>query len=348
MNTDTDNTTNTTDNTNNTTNNTDNTDTDNTIKILNNFTTQCTHQIHNQTQISGDLICTACGQVLQSNSNLASEPAFLDRPHSHSQSQFHSVANLVPALSYQQRSELSLRTLANQLIDTYALKPSYSIEAINLIHQYWQHCNSKFKYGHTGNRLLVAVLFLLARRDRLAINLSLLSASINSSPQDCGVFFETLTTLNPALKALATSEDFTEKTLDCLLKELESNFNICILDSQIHFHSLQMKTGALANLIQDTEKGSSTSAESTALAATWIALYSLGIPKLPLESAVSNICVSATLSQKTVRSKHSQIIQKLTERAKELLPTTFATIQNQNKTKKLALLLDNLSLLIGA
>lgn len=320
--------------------NTPNTNTNTTDITISKDLKPCNHPITHQAQISGDLVCTSCGQVLQSNSQLSTEPAFLDRGHF-----AHSGATSVASLSHQQRSELSLRTLADQLINTYALKPSYSTEAVDLMHQYWQRCDSKFKYGHGGNRLLVAILFLLSRRDRLAINLTLLSASIDSSPQDCGVFFEALTALNPALKALAASVDFTEKTLDRLLNELKSNFNICILDS--HIHSLQIKTGALANLIQDTEKGSSRSAESTALAATWITLSSLCIPKVPLEGAISNVCVSATLSLKTVKLKYSQIIDKLTERAKELLPTTFATIQNQNKTQRLALLLDNLSLLIG-
>lgn len=290
---------------------------------------------------SGDLICLKCGQVLQSNSQLSLEPAYLDRGIN---PKYLPVDPL--KLSHQERSELALHVLSKKLISTFALKPSYETEAIELMQKYWTTTGCKQKYGLNGNRLLISAIFLLARRDHLAVNLSLLASSIDSNPQECGVFFDPLIKLDSSLRSLSKISDFIERSVDLLLNQLSLQYHMTIIDS--HLQNLLRKTQKIAELLQEEERGSSKSAESISLAAAWISLSSLLLISeskiIKLDSVIQSVCDSSNLSFRTVKTKYSLLIDKLFGRAVELLPSTFST--QMKKQLKFSLLLINLNFII--
>ena len=291
---------------------------------------------------SGDLICTKCGQVLQNNSQLASEPLYLDKDHKYLGAAF---APSIIKLTHQERSEFCLLSLARKLITSFALKPSYETEAIDLLHRYWAaatatESKSKNKYGLTGNRLLVAAIFLLSRRDHLAVNLTILSASIDSTAQECGAFFDPLIRLDESLRSLAKVSDFVEKTVDALIKAIYETFGVIIIESNRHL--LVKRTGIISTLLELEESGSSRSAECTALASSWIILAALlqDTKTIKIDSAVQSVCDSSTLSFKTVKLKYNTLIDKLLELAKQLLPSTFKI--KITRPRSISLLLLNL------
>jgi hypothetical protein len=214
------------------------------------------------------------------------------------------------------------------------------------MHSYWSLYECKQKYGMVGNRLLIAAIFLLARRDHLAVNLCLLAAAIDSAPRECGTFFDSLIGIDPELRSLAKASDFVARSLDQLVKQLTNSFNIVIYES--HLHSLQLQGAKIASLLEADETGSSRVSESIALAAVWIAISALFIPESPpknlssqLETAVKAVCESSALSFKAVKTKHSILIEKLLDHARQLLPSTFSV--RLSKSKMTALLLFNLA-----
>lgn len=294
--------------------------------------------------ISGDLICLKCGQVLQSNSHLSLEPSYLERPL---------VAPLKLSssdsfkLSHQERSESALRSLARKLIFSFALKSSYEPEAFELMQKYWAGTESKQKYGLNGNRLLIAAIFLLARRDHLAINLTLLASSIDSTSQECGVFLDPLIKLDPSLRSLSQISDFVDRSVDLLLTQLYLQYKITLIES--HLQALLERTNKIAYLLQEEERGSSKTAESISLAAAWVSLSALLLSdtKVKLETAVHCVCDISALSFRTVKSKHSLLLDKLLVRGFELLPNTFSgAALRLTRPKKINLMLKHLNLLI--
>lgn len=291
---------------------------------------------------SGDLICIKCGKVLQSNSQLSLEPAFIDLAN-----QYASKHPDPFKLSHQQRSELALQLLARKLITSFALKPSYETESLELLHRFWAETECKQRYGMLGNRMLIAAIFLLARRDHLAVNLTLLAASIDSTPHECGALFDNLIKIDPSLRSLAQISDFVPRSLDVLIEELARVHGVVVLES--HRHGILQQTQAIADLLQSEESGSSRSAESTALAASWLALSALFPLKSPqssqLDSAVKNVCEASILPLKTVKQKHSFLVDKLFLIAHELMPRTFGNAK-LTRQQRLALLLSNLSTLV--
>lgn len=305
------------------------------------MSTTCQH-ISSDT-FSGDLICIKCGQVLQSNSQLSLEPAYLDRGTLN----YSNPATI--KLSHQERSELFLHTLARKLIASFALKPSYETESLELMQKYWTSTGTKQRYGLAGNRLLIAAIFLLARRDHLAVNLTLLAASIDSTPQECGALFDPLIKIDPSLRSLAQISDFVERSVDLLVNELSLQHGLVVVDSN-QLHSLLIQqTRKIAHLLQEEERGASKSAECTALAAAWISLAALLVTnentaKIKLEPVVQSVCDSSTLAFRSVKTKHSLLIDKLLERATELLPSTFTL--TLTRPRKISLLLINLNLII--
>lgn len=303
----------------------------------------CEHE--SSDTFSGDLICIKCGKVLQNNSQLSLEPAFIDLANKYA-----SKAASVPMdpfkLSHQERSELALRSLARKLISSFALKPSYETEALELMHQVWTETDCKMRYGMIGNRLLIAAIFLLSRRDHLAVNLALLSAAIDSTPHECGALFDNLIKIDSSLRALSKVSDFVPRTLDLFINELARISNVVVVES--HRHGILLQAQTIAELLQTEESGSSRSAEATALAASWISLSAL----FPLKSSeashldltVQHVCEASALPLKTVKLKYSLLVDKLLQIANELMPTTFST--KLTRPRKLALLLCNLSLII--
>lgn len=309
---------------------------------------ECSHL--NSSAFSGDLVCLTCGKVLQSNSQLSSEPPpplppFLDRPTRNPST---STAAFISAnshkLSHQDREELNLKLLARKLISAFALKPSHETEALSLMHRYWSQGSSKQKYGLTGTRLLIAAIFLLARRDHLAVNLGLLAGSVDASAQDCGVFFDQLVKIDPSLRSLARVEDYSERAVDLLVSHLHRLHGLQILDS----HKLKQVAQSIADLLQDSESGSSKSAEATALAASSLALDSLlrrDFQSIDLvASIVPQICEASNVSLKMVKIKRAALVEKLLERAAELLPSMFSL--KMTRQRKLNLLLENLEIIL--
>lgn len=302
---------------------------------------------------SGNLICTRCGQVIQDNSQLSLDAPFkpITTFNNTSTTNQHPRHHYTPHLSHQERSELALSALARKLIDALALKASYQDEAAQLMQRYWNSQSQpvKQRYGLAGNRLLAACLFLLARRDHLAVNLAVLAEAVDSSAAECGSLFDPLVKLEPSLRVLAKVADFSEKCLNRLLLELKQSFALIILEQ--HTHNLRLQADFLANLLQNDETGGSKSAESTALAAAWIVTDALiqesKIPESPaalaaIESAIGTLCEASKLSLTTVKSKRNILFDLLLERAKILLPGTFTTSSLSKKQLKI-LLLDNLS-----
>lgn len=329
--------------------------TNNNIYIINN-NSHCSHEstststLNDTISFSGDLICAHCGQVLQNNSQLASEPVYLDRDRKYTGTSAISAIsssgfNSAPSLTHQERSELALTALLRKLITSFALKPSYEPETLQLMHRYWDHAAPKQKYGLVGNRLLVATVFLLARRDRLAVNLNLLAASIDSTPQECGVFLDPLIQLEPSLRSLAKVDDFIPRSLDLVINQLCLNYGFALKDGS-HLHFLAQETFWIAELLKEEESGSSRSAECTALAATWITFSALLIDsKISLDPVIKIVTESSTLSFKTVKLKYNSLIDKLLERAEILLPSTFSL--KLTRPRKISLLLHHLQEIIN-
>ena len=309
-------------------------------EIDDNIILNCTHLA--SSSFAGDLVCLSCGKVLQSNSQLSLEPVFLDRDINKPSP----VVCPARTLSHQEREELALKLLARKLVSSFALKTAYEAEALGLMRQYWTDSQSKQKYGLTGNRLLIACIFLLARRDHLAVNLGLLAASIDSTVQDCGAFFDSLVKLDPGLRSLALVSDYTERAVDLLVSHLNRLHGLQVIDR--HMQGLKQRSQSIAELLQETESGSSKSAEATALAAASLALSALLLrDSLPIDlesSALPHICDISTVSFKTVKLKRAALIEKLQGRANQLLPSMFSI--KATRQRRLALLLDNLDSLL--
>lgn len=292
--------------------------------------------------ISGNLICLKCGQVLQSNNQLSLEPAYLDRP-----TFAHQPTTDPFKLTHQERSELALRDLARKIISSFALKTSYEPEALELMRKYWANPECKQKYGLIGNRLLIAAIFLLARRDHLAINLKLLSSSIDATSQECGAFLDPLIKIDPTLRSLSHIADFVERSVDLLLTQLYLQYKLTLIES--HLLSLLNRTQRIAHLLKEEERGSSKIAESISLAASWIALSALLLSdtKVKLEPAIRRICNASALSFRTVQSKYSLLIDKLLDQGVELLPSTFSgAALRLTRPRRIALMLKHLNLII--
>lgn len=293
---------------------------------------------------SGDLICLKCGQVLQINSQLSLEPAYLDRPGVNQKYQTHTDPL---KLSHQERSELALHSLARKLISSFALKSSYESEAIELMQKFWTITECKQKYGLSGNRLLIAAIFLLARRDHLAINLTLLATSIDSTSQECGVFLDPLIKIDPSLRSLSQISDFVERSVDLLLTQLFLHYQMKLIESHLQF--LLQQTQKIAYLLKEEERGSSKTAESISLAAAWVSLSGLLLfdTKIKVEAMVHLVCDVSALSFRTVKSKHSILLDKLFERGVELLPSTFSgTALRLTRPRRISLMLKHLNLII--
>ena len=308
--------------------------------------TNCSHL--DSTAFSGDLICLNCGKVLQSNSQLSLDPVYLDRDtNKHNSHSSHSSQGGIPRqpISHQEREESALRFTARKLISSFALKPAYEAEALELMHKYWVDSEAKQKYGISGNRLLIAAIFLLARRDHLAVNLGLLAATIDSSAQECGAFFDPLIKLDPGLRSLARVSDYTERAVDLMVSLLRRLHGLKIIEA--HLHPLKQKSESIALLLQDTETGSSKSAEAVALAASSLALSALLLNDshpVDLDDALlPQICDAANVPFKSVKTKRTALIAKLQERADALLPSLFSV--KMTRQRKQALLLQHLDLL---
>ena len=300
---------------------------------------------------SGDLICLTCGKVLQANSQLSLDPVYLDRDinkpkrsGSSSCAQLNSSARF--KLTHSEREESALRVLARKLIASFALKPAYETEAFELMQRYWMSSESKQKYGLAGNRLLIASIFLLARRDHLAINLGLLADSIDASPQECGGFFDPLIKLDPELRSLARVSDYTERAVDLIISQLYAIHNLKIIEG--HLHGLKQKAELIAELLQITENGSSKSAEAVALASTSLALSALLLhdsQSIDLDSSLlPHICEISSVSLKSVKLKRSDLMAKLQERANQLLPSMFSA--KMTRKSRQSLILKHLDILL--
>lgn len=303
---------------------------------------------HKRTEhISGDLVCLVCGKVVQSNSLLTTEPNVSElMQSSRNGGKFAPTpVQLQPNLSHEARSLADLHKLAVSLINAFALKTTYEEEAFRLMNLYWESTGSAFRFGKSGYRLLVACLFLLARRDHLAVSLATVAESIQSTCFECGQFIVPLTQLEPSLRCLATPSDFVEHELGALAHKLTIQHGLVIVESKIH--DLVSQAIKIASLLQDT--GSSTSSQSIALAASWIALdaflhsdsalFQGLISEKAVERAVHEIIAdNSALSIRNVTGKRNSLIDLLLEVGKSNLPATFTTLP-PTKPRRYALLL---------
>ncbi len=304
----------------------------------------CSHQ--RTEHISGDLICLSCGKVIQSNSLLSTELSVAEAlQETHKQSKLTSIPiQLKPSLTHEAKSLAELRTLAANLISSFALKPGYEDEAFHLMANYWEINKSTVKFGKSGNRLLVACLFLLARRDHLAINFSSLAEYVQSSRFECGHYLNSIIQIEPSLRTLADPGDFTEHEITTLASLLSQRYGLVIAESKIH--ELSRQAGKLSSLESDT--GSSSSSQSIALAASWIVLdaflhsdmdlFDALLKEKAVEQVVRDVIDDNTsLSLRSVTSKRNALITELLEIGKSCLPSTFGSLK-LSKSRQLLLM----------
>lgn len=306
---------------------------------------------HERTEhISGDLICLLCGKVIQSNSLLTADPsvAELMRDNRASSKLASIPIQLQPSLSHEARSLADLHKLASNLISAFALKSGYEEEAFLLMKSYWESVKSSQKFGKSGQRLLVACLFLLARRDHLAVSFSALAESIQATRYECGQFSSALIQLDPSLRTLSDPSDFVEHELVTLVSQLNSRYGLVIAEAKIH--ELFVEAVKVASLINDS--GSSVSSQSVALASSWIVLDSflasdkVLFDRLIKEQAIEKVVKDVTadydfISMRSVTSKRNLLIERLVEVGKACLPATFNSLR-RTKPCRYALLLQYL------
>ncbi len=297
--------------------------------------------------ISGDLICLNCGYVLQANSMLSSEPCIIELPQDKQRIiKFSSVpVQLKQSPTHEAKSLSDLQALAANIISAFALKSSYEGEALSLMTKYWEANNRKVRFGKAGNRLLITCLFLLARRDHLAVNFSTLAESIQSNRFECGQFVNSLIQLDPSLRTLANPVDFSEHEVSTLLHRLSDKYGLVVLEPKIH--DLSCKARKASSLL--TDAGSSASSQSVALAAAWIVVDAFVnsdkqmfhdlLKEGALELAVKEIIDgNSTLSLRKVSSNRKALISGLLEIGKSSIPSTFGSLR-ASKTRQYSLLL---------
>ena len=310
---------------------------------------------HERTEhISGDLICLMCGKVIHANSLLSAEPSVADLlQDSQKRSKLASIpVQLKSAFTHEAKSLAELRSLASNLITAFALKSSYEQEALNLMTKFWDANKSNIKFGKSGNRLLVTCLFLLARRDRLAVNFESLAESIQSNRFECGRYVNPVIQIDPNLRTLADPVDFAEHEIVTLLSLLTKKYGLVIAEAKIHELSCQaIKIASLAS-----DSGSSSSSQSIALAAVWIVLdaflhsdmelFDRLIEEKAIEQTLTEIIHdNSSLSLRNVINKRKALITTLLELGKSSMPATFGNLV-QTKPRLYSLLLSSLDELL--
>lgn len=306
----------------------------------------CEH--HESEDYSGDLICSQCGKVIQSNSVYTLEPSISEIIQSNQPTSrlAHVPVQLTKSLSHEGRSELKLHQLTKSLITTFALKSTYEDDAFALMRSYWQTNDSAIMYGAHGNRLLVACLFLLARRDRLAVNLTSLAQAIQSTPNACGQYFASLIQLEPSLRVLADAQSFVEHEVTSICDWLKTHYGLVIIEAKQR--DLVRNAEKLAKFLIDFESGSSKASQTIAVAATWIAMDAflhsdplLFAPILKdniIEVALNAACNHSFISIRSITARKNEIIDFLTNLGTTNLPATFNPLPT-TKPKRYSLIL---------
>lgn len=297
---------------------------------------------------SGDLICSRCGKVIQSNSAYTLEPSISELIQSNQPTSrlVNVPVQLTKSLSHEARSELKLHQLAKSLITTFALKITYEDDAFSLMREYWKTAGSAIMYGARGNRLLVACLFLLARRDRLAVNLTALAEAIQSTPNACGQNFSSLIQIDPSLRVLSNAESFVEHEVTSMCDWLKTHYGLFIIEAKQR--DLVRNAEKLVRLLADSGNGSSKASETIALAATWIAidaflhsepiLFASIIKDSILEIAINAACNRSFISIRSIIARKNEIIDRLIQLGTNNLPATFNPLP-PTKPKRYSLLL---------
>lgn len=222
--------------------------------------------------------------------------------------------------------------------------------------EYWKTTDSAIMYGAHGNRLLVACLFLLARRDQLAVNLTALAEAIQSTPNACGQYFLSLIQIDPSLRVLSDAESFVEHEVTSMCGWLKTHYGLFIVEFKQR--DLVRNAEKLAKLLTESESGSSKASETIALASTWIAidaflhsdpiLFASLLKDDILKVAINAACNRSFISIRSITARKNEIIDRLIQLGTNNLPVTFIPLPPTKPKRYLLLLsyLDDLLLFV--